>query len=286
MQDWIYPYEVQKVVLSDTLELAYIDEGQGEYSLLFLHGLGSYLKAWQQNIDGLSQQFRCIALDLPGYGKSSQDDYAYDMKFFAQSVRAFIDSLALEKVILVGHSMGGQVAVHSLLMDDSRIEKLVLIAPAGFETFSKSEKQWFQSLVTPETVKATPEAQIIRNFEINFHQMPKEARFMIDDRLAMRETPAYDHYCAMIPKCVSGMLEQTVFDRLPEIKQPTLIIFGQNDLLIPNPFLHPNLTTESVARAGQRQIPGSQLMLLPNAGHFVQWEQADRVNQLIMKFLQ
>ncbi len=285
MQEWNYPYEVQKIVLSDTLDIAYIDEGKGETTLVFIHGLGSYLKAWNKTVDGLKTHYRCIALDLPGYGKSTQGDYPYDMAFFPKSIRTFLDSLQLEKVVLVGHSMGGQIAIHTVLQDDSRIEKLILMAPAGFETFTQEQKQWFANFVTPEVVKATPEAQIIRNFEINFHQMPEDARFMIDDRMTMRETPAYDHYCNMIPKCVKGMLEQPVFDQLSQIKIPTLVLFGENDLLIPNAFLHANLTTLEVAQKGQSQIPNSQLQMIPKAGHFVQWEQATQVNQLIRAFL-
>ncbi len=285
MQEWNYPYQVQKIVLSDTLDLAYIDEGEGDNTLVFIHGLGSYLKAWNKNIEELKKHYRCIALDLPGYGKSSHGDYPYDMTFFAKSIRSFLDSLQLKNVVLVGHSMGGQIAMHTVLQDDTRINKLILLAPAGFETFTKEQKQWFANFVTPEAVKATPEAQIVRNFEINFHQMPDDARFMIEDRMAMRQTPAYDHYCAMIPKCVQGMLDQPVFDQLPNIKIPTLILYGENDLLIPNAFLHPNLTTREVAEKGQAQILNSQLEMIPLAGHFVQWEQAGKVNQHILKFL-
>ena len=286
MQSWQYPYEVHRLQISDSLNIAYVDEGQGKCTLLFIHGLGSNLKAWQKTIDSLRAEYRCIALDLPGYGKSAGGDFAYDMQFFAAAVDAFIKKMRLKNVVLVGHSMGGQVALHTVLNKNKNVEKLILLAPAGFETFSDAEKQWFRTIYTPAFLKATPEAQIIKNFELNFHQMPADARFMIDDRLAMRDSAAdYEQYCAMIPKCVLGMLEQPVFERLPEIALPTLVLFGENDALIPNRILHPKLTTLEVAQGGQGRIPGSTLRMIPEAGHFLQWEQAGVVNSVILGFL-
>ncbi len=285
MQDWHYPYDVHHLRLPGQIDLAYADEGAGEQTLLFIHGLGSYLKAWSKNIDVLKEHHRCIALDLPGYGKSNKDEYPYDMSFFAETVRAFIDSLGLKNVVLVGHSMGGQVAMHTVLRSDKNIEKLILIAPAGFETFTDSERQWLQAVYTAQVIKATPEAQIVKNFEINFHSMPDDARFMIDDRLFMRQTVEYDRYCEMIPQCVKGMLDEPVFDRLPEIGLPTLVIFGENDLLIPNRLLHASLTPLAVAESGHQRIPHSVLKMVPEAGHFVQWEQAEAVNGAVLEFL-
>jgi len=289
MQDWQYPYEVHKIIISDSLEIAYIDEGKDinkdEFVLLFIHGLGSNLKAWSKNIEGLKEHYRCIALDLPGYGKSQKDEYPFSMTFFADAVRTFMDSLNLEKVVLAGHSMGAQIAMRTVLNNSENIEKLILVAPAGLEEFTEKEKTWFQNIFTPTVVKATSEAQIIKNFQLNFYKMPDDAQFMIEDRLLMRESTEYDHYCNMIPLCVMGMLNEPVFDQLLEIHLSTLIIFGENDLLIPNRFLHPNLTTLEVAKKGQAGIPESILEMVPLAGHFVQWEQAESVNGKVLDFL-
>ncbi|MEL6864551.1 MAG: alpha/beta hydrolase [Bacteroidota bacterium] len=285
MQDWQYPYSIQKMTVSDSIEIAYADQGKGNCTLLFLHGLGSNLKAWQKNMEALKKDYRCIAVDLPGYGKSSKGDYPFDMTFFATTIRAFIDKMKLKKVILVGHSMGGQIAVHTFLNDDTAIEKLILIAPAGFETFSQQEKKWLKNITTPTVIKATPESQIIKNFHLNFNSFPDDAQFMIDDRLWMRKTIEYDHYTNMIPKCVMGMLNEPIFNRLAEIEVSTLVIFGVQDLLIPNKLLHPTLTTAKVAQSGAEAIPKSSLKMIPLAGHFVQWEQSQQVNKEIEAFL-
>lgn len=287
MQDTAYPADVRFVVLSGDKKIAYLDRGVGPQTLLFIHGLGSNLKAWWKNLDTLSQHFRCIALDLPGYGMSSKsDDYPYGMTFFADVVRELMDSLQLQNVVLVGHSMGGQIALTEAMRGNDRVKRMVLLAPAGIETFSDQEKMWFRAVYTPEMLMNTSEAQIRRNFELNFVTFPADAEFMYQDRLRLRQTSEYAAYCRMIPKCVSGMLDEPVFERLADLHLPVLIIFGENDALIPNRILHPRLTTQQVALLAQEHISGSQLVLLPNCGHFVQWEGAAEVNKAIKHFLQ
>jgi len=285
MKVWDYPYQIYKTALNAELEVAYIDEGKGSKTLLFIHGLGSNLKCWQKNIKKLSKYFRCIAIDLPGYGKSSKNKYPYDMTFFSQTVSRFIEVLQLENVILIGHSMGAQIATHVVLNNKALIEKLVLIAPAGFETFSAEEKKWFEAIYQPGILKGLSKGRIIKNFELNFFEMPDDARFMIEDRMLMRASKEYDHFCEMVPKCVMGMLKEPIFYKLEKIILPCLILYGENDQLIPNQLIHPRLRICDVAKAGHQQIQNSQLIMIPQAGHFLQWERSSLLNQYIKSFL-
>lgn len=288
MLDFKYPYKTKFVELSNDLKIAYVDEGKGDKTLIFIHGLGSYLPAWKKNMDVLKADYRCVALDLPGYPKSSKGDYAYNMTFFADVVLEMIEELKLKNPVLVGHSMGGQVAMTAALKSPDILEKLILIDPAGIERFEEKESVMLKSLLTAESVKNTPVEQIKKNFDVNFAAgvTPEDALFMYEDRLYMRDTEAeYDHYCRMIPKCVAGMLDEPVFDNLKNIKTPTLILFGEQDYLIPNQYLHRNLTTEKVAQTAKAQIPNSQLFMVPNAGHFAMWDNAEMVNETIQTFL-
>ncbi len=285
MQDIPYPPDTKTVMLPSGIEMAYLDRGEGPYTLLFVHGLGANLKAWQKNVDSLSTHYRCIAPDLPGYGKSGKGDYPYGMAFFAGAVRAFCDTLDLRNVVLIGHSMGGQVALTMALADTSRLAKLVLIAPAGIETFSAAEAVWLKTVYTSAVIQNTPPGQIRKNFLLNFYQWPEDAEFMYEDRMFLRETAEYEGWCAMLPKCVAGMLDETVFDKLEQMPLPSLILFGENDALIPNTFLHKNQTTAQIAELAQSKIPGSRLLQIPECGHFVQWEQAEKTNRAIRDFL-
>ncbi|MBK8493400.1 MAG: alpha/beta hydrolase [Saprospirales bacterium] len=283
MDELPYPYEVKKVELPEGIKVAYVDEGKGDQTLVFIHGLGSYLPGWKKNIEGLKGQFRCIAIDLPGYGKSSKGKYEGSMRFYAKIVAELIDELNLGKVTLVGHSMGGQISIVTALAYPDKVDKLVLVAPAGFETFTKGQRQWFREVMTANGVKLTTVEQIKINLAYNFYRMPKDAEFMITDRINMRTAADFDAYCYIIPQCVQGMVDDPVYEFLPQIQQPTLVLFGENDNLIPNRFLNPG-ATEKVAQDGAGRIPHATLHMVPKAGHFVQFEQPDAVNGYILQF--
>ncbi|HMQ87306.1 MAG TPA: alpha/beta hydrolase [Flavilitoribacter sp.] len=284
-----YPYPIQKIQLDNETEMAYMEVGQGEKTLLLIHGLGSYAPAWKKNIESWSKDYRCIAVDLPGYGYSSKGAYPYSMTYFSETLKRFIRKMKLKNITLVGHSMGGQIAM-TMVLDQPRLaDKLILIAPAGFETFSHQEKLWLEQVYAPALIKSATLDQIKNNFNLNFagNKLPEDAEFMYLDRLKLKQNSfAFDQYAAMIPQCVNGMLKEPVFDRLSEIKVPTLILFGANDFLIPNKYLHPSLTTEAVAKSGQEKIAGSRLEILSGGGHFVQWDRADAVNKLVAEFVQ
>jgi len=279
-----YPFPTQKVQLNDGLEVAYFDEGQGGTTIIFIHGLGSYAPAWKKNIEGLRDTYRCIAIDLPGYGKSSKGKYEASMTYYATIVKDFMNALDLESAVLAGHSMGGQIAITAALAYPDKVDRLLLMAPAGFETFHKGQKEWFRTVLTPTAVKLTTVDQIRENIAWNFYEMPEEATFMIDDRIAMRSAEGFDAYCYIIPECVKGMVDEPVFDHLPEVKQPTLVFFGQNDNLIPNRFLNGG-KTEDIGQQGVEQIPNARLLMVEKAGHFVHFERSELVNKEIKAFI-
>lgn len=279
-----YPYEVKHQALNNDINLAYIDEGSGDQTILFIHGLGSYLPAWKKNVETLKGRYRCIAVDLPGYGQSSKKPHSGMMEFYADVMAELIDKLALKNVVIAGHSMGGQIGMTMALKYPDKVQKLVLIDPAGFERFTEGEKQWFREVMTVKFVKETPPQQIRANLMANFYNTPDDAEFMITDRIAMRTASDFEHYCYAVTRSVHGMVDQPVVDLLDKIEQPTLILFGENDNLIPNPYLHGGKTAD-IAAIGKAKIKNSQLVMIPQCGHFAQFEKAEVVNQAVQDFL-
>lgn len=277
--------EAQRAELSEDLFIAYTDTGAGPETIIFIHGLGSDRQCWLKNIAGLQSHFRCFALDLPGYGESSKADYTYSLAFYAQCIKAFIEKLGLSKVVLAGHSMGAQIAIQALLRYPQAADKLVLIAPAGFETFSPQEKAWFAQFYQPELLRLVPLDQFVRNMEQNFFDLGPDTLPMREERLRLYRSEDYIRYTAMISTNIMSMLNEPVFDRLSQLHLPVLILFGEQDRMIPNPLLHPQQTTYQIAAAGNQAIPDSRFYLIPRAGHFVQWEQAATVNEIILQFL-
>jgi len=282
--DLDYPYPVQYQQLENGQEVAYVDKGEGQ-AIILVHGLGSYIPAWKKTIPALTEKYRMIALDLPGLGKSSKDVNSYSIPFFAKAVADLQDSLGIEKATWAGHSMGSQIALRAVLTYPEKISKLVLLAPAGFETFSDQEEAMMSNFVTPQSIKHTPDSLIRQTFKATFLDFPKEAQFMIEDRVAIRSAENFDGYTRAYAGSVQAMLDGPVFDKLTNIKHQTLIIYGKQDMLIPNRQLHPNLSTKKVADSGHKQLPNSQLKMVDKAGHFVHFEQSKIVNKQILNFL-
>lgn len=284
MQDLVYPFETHFVDLDDELQLALIDEGVGEETIIFIHGLGSYLPAWKKNIDTLSQHYRCIAIDLPGYGKSSKMPHTGLMTYYASVIVKLLDAYDLSSVYLAGHSMGGQIAITTALYYPDRVKGLILAAPAGFETFTEGQKQWFRNVMTVNGVRNTSVNDIQNNLAYNFYNIPDEAMFMITDRIAIRAAVDFEAYCHAIVQSVHGMVNEPVFKYLHKVEQPTLVIFGENDHLIPNRFLNPGFTAK-VAKQGAGQIPNATLINLPRTGHFLMFENPQAFNHSVLDFL-
>lgn len=279
-----YQRPVQTVAVRN-LEIAYLEAGRADAPVLVLvHGLGSNAKAWLRNIDDWSATHRVIALDLPGYGRSTKDDLPYSLSFYVQVITEMLDALGVEQAAIGGHSMGGQIAMLAGLQHPQRFTKLVLFAPAGLEKFTEGEGQWLAGAVTPEFVQDTTVRNIAVNLHANFYRTPPEAEFMITDRIQIRGASDFEAYCYAVSRNVGAMLDEPTSDRLDEITQPTLIVFGENDGLIPNPYLHGG-RTESVAEIGVDAIADSALLMVPECGHFVQFECPDVVNPAVAAFL-
>ncbi len=278
-----YPYTTRFLEIKG-YQLAFIDEGQSDNVLLFIHGLGSYLKAWSRNFPELTKHFRCIALDLPGYGKSSKIIHDGNVSFYIEVIKEFINKLELKNVTLVGHSMGGQISLSFAINYPDYIQKLILVAPAGFETFTNEESELLKKIISPEIIYAASDNQIRFNYKINFYKMPPEAEEMIIDRILIKNDSEFYNHCTVVSNSLFGLLREPVFDELDKIKLPTLILFGLEDLLIPNKSIH-DLTTREVATTGASKIKNSTLKLFDKCGHFIQFEMPDEFNNSVISFM-
>lgn len=285
MSELKYDYPVKYAELNDGIKLAYIDEGKGSETILMIHGLGSYLPAWKKNIGELSKKYRVIAVDLPGYGKSSKAPHSGLMTFYAGVIAELIQKLDLGPVNLAGHSMGGQISMVLALEKPELVKRLILVDPAGFEPFTAGQKNWFKDVMTPNLVRLTTVDAIESNLASNFYRMPDDAKFMIEDRIAMRDASDFENYCLAVSRSVHGMVDEAVLEKISQIKVPTLIFFGENDMLIPNRYLNPGFTSK-IAENGAALIKGSKLVMVPKCGHFMMFEKPEVFNSETLKFIQ
>jgi pimeloyl-ACP methyl ester carboxylesterase len=280
-----YPYKTQQVALPNNVTISYIDEGSAEKTLLFIHGLANYALCWRKNIDYLRQFYRCIAIDLPGNGLSDRNEHKFGMPFFSDSVYNFIEALGLKNLCIVGHSLGGQVAITTVLNHPECAQTMILCAPAGFERFSALDKSLYYGTLQFLDFLSSDELALRKTIERSFYRFPAQAEGMITELSTIVKANKAQYYRKMLEGCIRGLLEDVVYDKLHLIKQPTLVQFGKKDELIPNKLLH-HTTTEKLATEAVKEIPGAILKMYADCGHFVQWEKADEVNRDMIMFLE
>ena len=277
-----YPYPVKQLRLPNDISIAYMDEGKGSRTFVFIHGLANYSPVWKFQVSELSEHARCIALDLPGNGLSSQGDYPYGVFFYAECVKLFCDALNLENVTLVGHSMGGQIAVMLGLRYSSRFEKLVLLAPAGIEHFSSLDTLLMQNMLNMGEFLYSDELHIQQAISDSFFTAHAEKSNIISDLKAMLKQGSVKYWRQMAKASINSMLNEQVSGFLSELTLPVTLIFGDKDALIPNRLLHPGQSIAGLIKHAEALIPDIKAHLLKNAGHFVQIEKAHEVNEILL----
>ena len=277
-----YPLTVYKHKLKQSsIDIAYMDEGKGSKTILFLHGLGHSSLGWVKNIEALKDDFRCIAIDLPGNGLSSfSNKYPYSIHFFARCIHDFIEEMDLKNVILAGHSMGGQIALMYAHLYPNELTGLILCAPAGLETFTSWEKTMYQSTMQMLDLFSTEENNLTQAIQNSFYKMPKDVKKLINGFIDLMHLQDKAHYKYMLDSCINAMLNEPVSKYFSKITIPVNVIFGDQDNLIPNKLIHP-VSMKYFATKAIQDFPNAKLFLLPNCGHFLQWEKPDELNKII-----
>jgi pimeloyl-ACP methyl ester carboxylesterase len=281
-----YPYEVKHTLIHADISIAYMDEGKGDQTLLFIHGLANYGPVWKHQIEGLKGHCRCIAIDLPGNGLSSKGDYPYSMFFYAECVVKFIEALQLKSVTLCGHSMGGQIAIVIALRYPHLLNRLVLVAPAGLEHFQKHEVMLMQSAMNMGNLFYSDEFHLESAIKQSFFSTQNESGTIINELKQIMRESSMKQWKDMSLASINGMLNEQVQQYLPNIQVLVLTIFGEQDRLIPNTLVHFGETPESIAKKATALIPQATYKLIKQAGHFVQIEKAAEVNEAILNSMQ
>jgi len=253
--------------------IRYLDAGAGT-PVIFIHGLGASMYAWRKNLAPvMAAGYRVLALDLLGFGSSDKPARGYTNAAYAQLVVALMDSLHLPDAVLVGHSMGGEIAAEVAIAFPTRVRGLVLIGAAGLGT---REPLLFRlarwPVVGPLVLAFRGRALVGRLLRSTYADPRKVTEPDVDQYYAPVAEAAYG-------RALRGVLREFHFGglegRLDAIAAPTLVLWGEADRLIPI----------ALGRALAAQLNRSAFLSVPRAGHSVQEEAPDEVNRLLIKFL-
>lgn len=290
------PMPVQHAMVTvDGLEVdvAYMDSWEGygtkpgaeDPPLVLIHGLSSSMGFWEHQLPALANDRRVLALDLPGYGMSGRPDAPYTPPWYAELVAAWLDGMGVEQAVLVGHSMGGQIAITAALDHPELVDRLILAAPAGIETFDRGAADWMKEFWTEERATHATEQELRATFEtLVFNRKDAGVERLLEERVRLSKTAAFRGTSVAVSRSVAGMLDHPVAHRLDELKPPTLLVFGTDDRMIPN-ALFTGGRTAAIAKAGAAAIPDVKLVMLPRAGHTVHHDDPDAFNAAVRDFL-
>lgn len=250
------------IVLQDDTVVHYLEAGQGPV-LILIHGLGSSASVWRDDIDLLAASYRVIALDLPGYGKSDRPKADYSVEYQAGAVKEFIEALGVDKVTLAGNSLGGWIAALVALDSPDKVSRLVLVDSAGLRR-EAARTDVPLNPATREEEKALLLALFADKAKVTESLLNEQWDYRKDVRSTVQAT--IESFKTKAPFLDS---------RLRDIKVPTLIIWGKQDLLVPL----------DIADRFARGIRGSKLIVIDNAGHLPQVEQPKAFTRAVKVFV-
>ncbi|HEY0289471.1 MAG TPA: acetoin dehydrogenase dihydrolipoyllysine-residue acetyltransferase subunit, partial [Pseudomonas sp.] len=252
----------QKIEIGGRL-LRYFDLGEGGTPLVLVHGFGGDLNNWLFNHQVLAAERRVIALDLPGHGESGKVLRVGDLDELSHSVLALLDHLDIASVHLAGHSMGGAVSLNIARLAPQRVASLVLIASAGLG--HEINGDYLQGFIDASNRNAL-KPQVVQLF----HDPSLVNRQMLEDILKFKRLEGVDAALRQLAGQLFPEGVQKTELRAVVAQQPTLVIWGEDDRIIP---------------AAHAQGLDAQVQVLAKQGHMVQMEAAEQVNQLIAAFL-
>ncbi|WP_248795501.1 acetoin dehydrogenase dihydrolipoyllysine-residue acetyltransferase subunit [Pseudomonas sp. MWU13-2105] len=255
----------QKVELDGRL-IRFFERGEGGVPLLLVHGFGGDLNNWLFNHEALAAGRRVIALDLPGHGESSKQLRRGDLDELSEVLLALLDHLRIPAAHLLGHSMGGAVALNTARLAPQRVRSLSLIGSAGLgPAINGDYLRDFVEAASRNALKP-PLTQLFSNAGLVNRQM-------LEDMLKYKRLEGVDTALRLLVSKLFPEGRQTPDLRavVQEGRRPVLLIWGRDDAIIP---------------AAHSEGLKARVEILPGQAHMVQMEAAEQVNRLIQDFLQ
>ncbi len=235
--------------------------GRGRPLLVLHPEFGADL--WSPYHDDLAARFRVIAPDHPGFGKSDRPDWLDHVDDLVFHYLDLLDALAIERVSIVGTSLGGWIAAAFAVAHPERLDRLVLAAPAGIKVDGVERFDVF----------ANPIEEILRHL---FHDQTRVAQIIPAEYGPDVLVRAYREFTTLARLAWNPYLyDRKLQERLPRVTTPTLIVWGENDDFLP----------PAHGEAMAALLPYATLKMLPECGHLAPLEQSATFSRLALDFL-
>jgi len=251
--------------------------------LVLLAGIGCSVLEWRCNMAALAAQHRVLAFDMLGHGLTDKPDKdCYRIADLARFTLGFLSAQGVDSAHLVGNSLGGRIALECARLAPARVKSLVLAAPAGVGRETALGMRLATVPLLGELITRPSRMTTRALWRPAFHDPSFPTREFIEARYALAAAPGAQQ---ALLRTLRGFVSLAGFRRgqaaalqaaLPAMKQPSLIIWGRNDRLVPADH----------ARILEKGLPCAQVVVFDDCGHFPQVEQAQRFNEVVVGFLE
>ena len=257
----------------------YVDYGSGEGPpVLLIHGLAGCWQNWLETIPRLGQERRVLAPDLPGFGYSDMPVDGITVPGYGRYLRAFWEKLDLGPAVIVGNSMGGFVAAELAIQFPEVCDRLVLVAAAGISITSLRKRP---TLTGARVFAAMASRTVAQSERVVRRPRLRHMALQLVARHPTRLKPDLVHELiqgggkpGFLP-AMEALLSYDFRDRLPEIRCPTLIVWGEHDMLVPVEDAH----------EFERRVAGARKVVLDDTGHIPMVERPVAFNDCLLDFI-
>jgi pimeloyl-ACP methyl ester carboxylesterase len=264
----------------DGIKTRYWQMGSSGSTVILLHGGNGSIEFWLYNIATLAESHRVYAFDMVGSGKSDYPDADYSIEYQSKFLASFMDGLDIRSATLIGSSMGGAVSLTFTNLYPDRVDKLVLVDSMGL---GKEISLGLRLITLPAIVNLLRPGRWMMPamLKSNFYKSQLLPLEWIELRYPIFAIPNRNHVILRLGQSnltLAGVrkdLYQPIVDSLPQIDRPTLILWGEQDRIIP-------VKHARVAAAG---LPHNRLEIFPDCGHHPFLEYPAKFNQSVLDFL-
>ena len=253
-------------------EVHYIDVGaSGALPIVLIHGFPFNHEMWQPQIELLKNNFRVIAYDIRGHGKSGISDGQYMIEFFVDDLVGLLNHLKIEKAVLCGLSMGGYIALRTVERNPERVKALILADTQSKPDSNEAKLKRAASIGAIKKLGVKPYAESFVKAVFTTDSLTKKTATVEKiSQIIQMNSPL--GICGALLALAS---RTDTTEALSGIKVPTLILVGEND----------KLTPPSASQEMRSKIPKSEIHLIQNAAHMSNLENSDEFNKHVLNFL-